>query len=182
MPHPKLRLAAVLALSLLAISSLSAQNLVRISTPGQRFNAPPNHGHPQDVPGGRQFRGGAFETLTLTANLAMPSQRPAIYKLHRLVIHFSTSPQGPSLRAVEIRNGGNTDFHIDTLLRGNYTARDVLKPKEAANMWDFGTIPVKVASNTIVRLQIVFPGGFEGLSNPGDFVLKSVDADFEPAP
>jgi Hemopexin len=39
--------------------------------------------------------------------------------------------------------------------------------------------PIKVDSQTVIVLEIHFPGGFEGNSNPGEFVLTSVDAQFQ---
>jgi hypothetical protein len=98
--------------------------------------------------------------------------------LQQLAIHFRTSPLGPSLRSVELLNGSNRELLIPTDLTGDYTARETSKPKDIANVWKW-TTPIKVDSHSVIVLEIQFPGGFDSKSNPGEFVLTSVDAQFQ---
>lgn len=47
-----------------------------------------------------------------------------------------------------------------------------------ANVWKW-TTPIKVDSHSVIVLEIQFPGGFDSKFNPGEFVLTSVDAQFQ---
>jgi hypothetical protein len=102
--------------------------------------------------------------------------------LERLAVHFRTSPSavGPTLRRVELWNGSNVEFRIDTLIQGDYMTKNLTKPEVVANVWIFAAR--NVSAQSVVRLEIQSPGGFEGTSNPGEFVLAGVDADFPRRP
>lgn len=174
-----------IAASLLAILFMSlpvtAQNPFHVVIPGKAFT-PGAIGHPQkaimeDVAGGRRFRGKAFERLILTAPLQMHPSSSADHKLKRLVIHFRTSPGGPSLQTVEVMDGSVADFKIETHLVGDYTTKEMVGPESLANAWVLQQ-PISVSAQSILRLEIQFPGGFDSPINPGDFILTGVEIDF----
>jgi len=167
----------LLVASLFAGSRLNAQ-FVRATTPGSRFAPEGRNGKAEDVPGGRRFTAGAFQTLMLSGTLQMTSTGQSTFKMQRLVIHFRTSAQGPRLLSVEMPSGSSTVFRIETDLKGDYSARQTSQPKEVANMWDFGAVPVTVSAQSVIRLKVSYPGGFDSPVDPGDFVLMSVEADF----
>jgi hypothetical protein len=170
---------AALVVAALAIGApLSAQTPVRVSIPGTAFS-PDGRGDKvvvTDVAGGRRFRGQAFSELTLRGVLRLPPANSALPKVQHLVIHFRTSPSGPSLRSVELRNGSNVEFRIETHLEGDYIARETATPTVVANAWAFA--PRTVGSQTVLRLKIQFPGGFDSAVNPGEFFLSAVVAEF----
>ena len=178
-----LRRSFYLAVFLMAFSiaaPLIAQTRVRVETPGTAFNpegavAP---GVVQDVSGGRRFRGRAGALLKLRAVLRMPQASAADPKMQRLVVHFRTNSGGPRLRLVEVRNGASAAFRLATDLSGDYLARETTTPEIVANMWDFKSQPRAVGSQTIIRLEVQFPGGFDSAIDPGEFVLAGVGVDF----
>ena len=69
---------------------------------------------------------------------------------------------------------------LPTNARGDYRTRLTLAPAEAANAWAFPS--TKVGAPLVVRLSIEFGGGFEGIADPGEFVLTRVVTDFERSP
>ena len=157
---------------------LIAQLRVRVVTPGTTFNtegavAP---GVVQNVPGGRRFRGRAGSLLKLRAVMRIPAG--SVADMQRLVVHFHTSAGGPRLRRVEVRNGSSAAFSLATDLAGDYVARETTTPDIVANMWDFKSQPRKVSSQTIIRLEVQFPVGFDSAIDPGEFVLTGVGVDF----
>ena len=157
---------------------LIAQLRVRVVTPGGTFNtegtvAP---GVVQDVSGGRRFRGRAGSLLKLRAVMRMPAGSGA--EMQRLVVHFRTNSGGPHLRKVEVLNGSSAAFSLATDLAGDYVARETITPDIVANMWDFKSQPRRVSSQTIVRLEVQFPIGFDSGIDPGEFVLTGVGVDF----
>src|SRR6266540_7530675 len=79
-----------------------------------------------DVSYGRRFRGQAFAKVILRGPLRLPEPNA---KLEGLAVHFKTSKDGPSLRSVEFKNGSNVEFHIPTLVRGDYAIKEVTKPE-----------------------------------------------------
>lgn len=160
--------------------NLPAQTPVRVTIPGTSFSAEGAAGEVavDNVAGGRRFRGKAFAKVLVRATLQMPPASSAEFKMQRLVIHFRTSQSGPSLRSVELRNGANSEFRLQTQVAGDYTAREVTTPESSANAWDWSRVPVKVSAQTVVRLEIQFPGGFDSQINPGEFVLTGVVVDF----
>jgi hypothetical protein len=156
---------------------LFAQSLLKIKTPGAAF-LPEGRAVDvmvDDVAGGRRFRGKAFASVMLRAKLRLPATASAVPKVQRLVVRFRTSASGPSLRTVELRNGANVSFRIETNLAGNYVAREATEPESIANAW-FWREPVSVGAASVIRLKIIFPGGFDSQINPGEFVLHSVEA------
>lgn len=163
-----LALAAVLALSTPAL----AQIMSRLDTPGTAFAVERGKAKVNDVGTGRQFRGEAFSTVVLRGMLRLPPSAVADPTMLKLVVHFRASPQGPSLRSVELGNGTAKEFHIDTDLRGDLTG------ETKANTWDFTKSPVRLYTNSLLHLEVQFPGGFDSAINPGEFVLTSVSVDF----
>ncbi|MEN3333528.1 MAG: hypothetical protein V7641_2893 [Blastocatellia bacterium] len=162
-------------------SSLFAQLLVTVKTPGTNFSVVGTKGTAENVAGGRRFRAPAFADLKIRGALRVPQSASGVSKtqlMQQLAIHFRTSPSGPSLRSVELLNGSHREFLIPTNLTGDYTARETSKPEAIANMWKW-TSPIKVDSQSVIVLEIQFPGGFDSKVNPGEFVLTSVDAQFQ---
>ena len=52
----------------------------------------------------------------------------------------------------------------------------MLTPADNANAWEFQSITMH--GPLVVRLSIEFGGGFEGIADPGEFVLTGVVAEF----
>lgn len=170
---------AAFFVAVLAISApLVAQTPVQVNTPGAEFSVEGRGGQAtvDDVAGGRRFRGHARATLMLRATLRIPPSNSADPRLQRLVIHFRTSPSGPSLRGVELLSGTRREFGIETNLQGDYTTRETTKPDFVANVWAFA--PIGVSAQSVVRLEVLFPVGFDSKIDPGEFVLSAVTGDF----
>jgi hypothetical protein len=159
---------------------LLARAPFRVTIPGTAFTVEGRGADVtvDDVGGGRRFRGKGFAKVIVRGTLQIPPSNVADPRMQRLVVHFRTSPQGPSLRSVEMRNGANTEFHLDTHLAGDYTTRETTQPESIANAWSFERGPVRVYTQTVLRLEVQFPGGFDSQINPGEFVLTSVVLDY----
>jgi hypothetical protein len=162
---------------LVASSPVWAQN-VKVNIPGGAFSARGTRVAVEDVGGGRRFRGEAFALVTLQAKLQIPSASVAEPRLQRLVIRFRTSASGPSLRAVELWNGSNKAFRLETNIGGDLATREAAAPKGSANTWDFAAVPARVGSDSMLRLEVQYPGGFDSPVNPGDFVMLSAQTEF----
>jgi hypothetical protein len=161
--------------------ALFAQLFINEKTPGSAFSVVGTKGTAADIGGGRQFRGVGFQQMKIQGSLRVPGSASGVSQTHplqQLAIHFRTSPSGPSLRSVELRNGSHVEFHIDTELRGDYTTRSTSTPADIANMWKWDS-PITVDSHSVIVLEVQFPGGFDSQINPGEFVLISVDAQFK---
>ena len=179
--------ATLFAAVLLFGSSLAALEPVKVATQGNAFSVVDFRGNPvgnprntADVQGGRQFRGGARETLKIKGVLRMPPARPGAsktQKLQGLVVYFRCSRNGPTLQSVSICNGANCTNPFDTHLEGDYTTKAIPK----VNMWAFNP-PMPLNSQLSVVLEVRFPGGFDSSVDPGEFLLTSVEADFAPEP
>lgn len=150
---------------------------VRVKTPGAAFTPEGRGVTVDDVPGGRRFRGKPGARVTIRGLLAIPAPKSGEPRMQGLVVHFRTSPSGPRLRAVEMRNGSNVEFRIDTNLRGDYGARETTTPDVGANAWIWRD-PILVGSRSLVRLELTFPIGFDSPIDPGEFVLLDISADF----
>ncbi|HEX9983594.1 MAG TPA: tachylectin-related carbohydrate-binding protein [Thermoanaerobaculia bacterium] len=168
----------VFGVAALAFSTGVSAQTVRVLIPGTAFTLEGRSGTMTDVAGGRAFRGNNFATLILRAPLRMPAAGVADPKMQRLVIHFRTSEPGPSLRSVELREGSSALFHVRTHIKGDYRASEVITPDLAANAWDWGKAPLTVSSQSVLRLEITFPGGYEGAINSGELVITDVAVDF----
>jgi hypothetical protein len=175
---------ATVVFCLLALSfstHVSAQT-VRVTIPGTAFTIEGRGGTMEDAGSARRFRGDNFATLIVRAPLRIPAASVADPKMQRLVVHFRTSEAGPSLRSVELRQGSSAVFHINTHIKGDYRASEVITPDLAANAWDWGRAPLTVSAQSILRLEITFPGGFEGPVDSGEFVITGVALDFPRKP
>jgi hypothetical protein len=174
--------AALVVAVLFFQSTLFAQLLVTVKTPGTNFSVVGQKGTADDVAGGRRFRAPAFADLKIRGSLRVPKSASGVSQtqlMQQLAIHFLTSPSGPSLRSVELLTGGsNRRFLIGTNLKGDYRTRATATPADSANMWKW-TSPIKVDSQSVIVLEIQFPGGFDSKIDPGEFVLTSVDAQFQ---
>ena len=150
-----------------------ADEVVRSNTPGRAFTlARGTHAKVDDVGGGRRFKGKAFSTLTLTGALAVPPAVSGHPRMVRLVLHFHTSPRGPTLRSVDVSGG----IHLQTDLTGNMEGESKL------NSWNYANDPVNVGSKPSIRLTVGFPGGFDSQIDPGEFVISSVSVDYVSKP
>ncbi len=162
---------------------LLSQTPYKVSIPGTAFTVE-GRGEGvsvQDVAGGRQFRTKSSAPIILKANLRMHPYSTADHKMQRLIVHFRTSTLGPSLQRVEMREGTTVKFKIDTHLEGDYTTRETVKPESSANVWVWPN-PTSISPQSVIRLEVQFPGGFEGNSNPGEFILTTVDINFPAKP
>ncbi len=162
---------------LVASAPLRAQN-VKVNIPGGAFNSRGGRVAVDDAAGGRRFRGEAFALVTLQAKLQIPSASLAEPRLQRLVIRFRTSASGPSLRAVELWNGLIKAFRLETNIGGDFATRETAAPKGSANTWDCAAVPVHVGADSVLRLEVQYPGGFDSPVNPGDFVILSAQTEF----
>ena len=173
--------AALVVAFLFFHSALFAQLGITVKNPGTNFSVVGTKGTADNVAGGRRFRAPGFEDLKIRGLLRVPPSASGVSKtqlLQQLAIHFRTSPSDPSLRSIELLNGSNREFLIPTNLAGDLTARSTSTPADIANIWKWA-IPIKVNFHSVIVLENQFPGGFEGNPNPGEFVLTSVDAQFQ---
>lgn len=173
--------AALVVAFLFFHSALFAQLGITVKTPGTNFSVVGTKGTADNVAGGRRFRAPGFEALKIRGVLHVPPSASGVSKTHllqQLAIHFRTSPSGPSLRSVELLNGSQREFLLQTNVTGDYTARETSKPENIANMWKW-TSPIKVGSQSVIVLEIQFPGGIDSKVNSGEFILTSVDAQFQ---
>ena len=159
---------------------LPAQDIgsMRLKTPGTDFNPAVRGVTVDDVPGGRRFRGRPGDLIKVWARLRIPASSAGEPALQRLAVHFrSTSPNGPTLRVVDLHDG---NVRLRTLAGGDYSTREVTS-EEYANAWVFPNT-LRVGQNSIVRLEIQLPIGFDSAIDPGEFVLLDVTADFPRKP
>jgi len=54
----------------------------------------------------------------------------------------------------------------------------VTRPDVAANAWDFGRESVTVGPQSVLQLEVQFPGGIDSPINPGEFFVTGVGVDF----
>jgi hypothetical protein len=162
--------AALVIAVLFSQPSMFAQS-ISVKAPGNSFSVIGTKGRSDDVAGGRRFRAAAQEVVKIRSSLRVPGVSKT-HLMQQLTIHFRTSSGGPSLRSIELSTGGSP-LHISTDISGDYVTRTT-----SANTWKW-TSPIKVDAQPAIILEIHFPGGFEGNSNPGEFVLTSVDAQFQ---
>jgi hypothetical protein len=198
-PRPwQFALAAAVVVAIAAGRDLTAQDPARVTKPirpdvftlgpvqvtmaGTAFTPEGRDVTIQDESGRRHFRGKPFAKVMLRATLVMPAATAAEFKMQRLAVHFRTSRGGPTLRAVELRNGANTAFRLETQVGGDYTAREITTPETAANAWDWKNDPVRVSGQSVLRLEVQFPGGIDSQINPGEFVLTNVQVDYPRKP
>ena len=159
-----------------------AQTPVRVKLPGTAFSVTTGgKAAVEDVGGGeRKFRA-TDTTVTLRGLVQLPPPSVADPRLQRVVVRFRTNRQGASLRSVELRNGSGSGavFHIETMLSGDFTSREMTQPKAVANAWVIE--PTSVGAQSNLRLEVGFPGGFEG-ARPEEIVLASVELEFPRKP
>ena len=148
----------------------------RITIPGNAFS---QRGGKRlviiDRPGGRAFRGEAFQAATLMAVIPVPPEREGRSVLHRLVVRFRSAADGPSVRGVTVRGGP-----IRTDVKGDYTTREVTTAG-SANTWVWRD-PMSVPPQSEIMLEVQFPGGFDSQVNPGEFLLTGVTVDLSRRP
>jgi hypothetical protein len=95
---------AIVLLAIVSIGSpLLAQPPLRVTMPGAAFSAEGRGDDVavDDVAGGKRFRGKGFAKVIVKAALQLPPSSSADPTVQRLVVHFRTSPSGPSVRSVE---------------------------------------------------------------------------------
>jgi hypothetical protein len=173
---------AVLFAAILANGSfLLAQAPFRVTTAGREFKLEGLKGRADDVPGGRRFRAGAFEEITVRGPIHLSPSSAADTKLVRLIIRFRTSDRGPALTSAELRDGSQVLYRgADASLSGDYSKRETTTPPRSANVLNLGGL--RVGSDTFIRLTLGFGGGFDSAVNNGEFVLIGVEADFSLKP
>jgi hypothetical protein len=158
-------LTAALCTLLASASAVYGQALVRTSTNGREFQPERRPTiAPDDVPEGRRFRGANRETIVLRGVLRLPPGNAAEHKLVKLIVHFRTGRNGPTLDNVEAGN-----FSRSAHIEGDYTRQ------ETRNVFTFNQVP---ADQLPVRLTITFAGGFDSIIPDQEFVLTRVDAYF----
>lgn len=151
---------------------------IRLRTPGTAFQPAIRGVSVDDVPGGRRFRAKPGELIRVWAKLRIPPSAAGEPALQRLAVHFrSTSPNGPTLRVVDLHNGA---VRLRTNIGGDYAARDVTS-EGYANTWLFPNT-LRVGDNSIIRLEVQLPIGYDSAIDPGEFVLLDVTADFPRKP
>ena len=156
---------------------LTAQAPFKTITAGREFTLEDLKGKADDVPGGRRFRAGAFEEITVRAPIHLSPSSAADTKLLRLIIRFRTSDRGPSLTSAELREGSLVLYRdADASLSGDYSKRETTTPPRSANVLNLSGI--RVGSGAFIRLTLGFGGGFDSVVNNGEFVLIAVEADF----
>jgi len=173
--------AAAVIVGFSAGSPLFAQGIFRTTTPGTAFSpeGPAGRVRVENVGGGgRKFRGGERQPVILRGTIQIPPATSAEPRLQKIAVHFSTS-DGPRLLWVELHNGSDVRRR-ETNISGDYRTREALKPSNTANAWEFGSM--NVHAPLVVRLSIEFGGGFEGIADPGTFVLTGVVAEFPRKP
>jgi hypothetical protein len=166
---------AALLLSILFLApSVRADTPVRITVPGTAFSADRfQKVTVKDVGSARRFQGTTgFAQVILRAKIPMPpagSSKPA---LERMIIRFRTSPQGPSVRAIEVK-GVSNQFPFETNLAGDFTTR------EAGNVWTYKG-GMQVYPQSFIQLKIQFPGGFDSVVKVGDILITEAVLEFAP--
>lgn len=176
-PRPILAMTFLLAIFLCS-RSLFAQLPVKQKIPGSAFVPErPDKVVFDNVAGGRRFRGQAGAKIVLQAPLRIPPPTMAVSKVQRLVLHFRTSPGGPVLVGVGLRTARVDGFHADIRLEGDFRMVERSAPSVPANAWDW-KYPIAVYPQTVVRLEVQFPVGFDSKINPGDIVVTSVDVSY----
>ncbi|MGA7237261.1 MAG: tachylectin-related carbohydrate-binding protein [Bryobacteraceae bacterium] len=161
-------------------SPMMAQATFRTTTKGTEFTLERLGSKAEDVPGGRRFRGQAGATITFRGPLHLPASSAADLKLNRLIIRFRTSRAGGSLTGVELLSSlSNSVFyrHLGIEISGDYSTREVKTPPGLANVLDLQGLKIGSVGTTI-RLSASFAAGFEGVADPGELVLLSVEAEF----
>jgi len=169
---------AIAAFFLCIGSPLRAEPPVRITIPGTAFSQPGAGAKAAfaNVGSGRRFRGTGQDVI-LEATIKVPPASSAEPRLERLAVHFrSENRSGASVQSVELRNGGAASIHLSTDLRGDYTARETITPAVVANTWVFKS-PTNVTAQSVIRLEVRFPGGFEGAA-ASDILITAVTLDF----
>ena len=166
---------------LVTVSLLPGQAPFKTVTAGREFKLEGLKGRSDDVPGGRRFRAGAFEEISVRAPIHLPASSAADNKLERLILRFRTSDRGPTLTAVELRGGSLVLYRdADASLSGDYSKRETATPPRSANVLNLGGI--RIGSDAFVRLTLGFGGGFDSVVNNGEFVLIAVEAYFSLKP
>ncbi|CAN5593170.1 hypothetical protein BH10ACI4_BH10ACI4_29150 [soil metagenome] len=159
-------------------------------TSGNAFKAGPK-GRATDAVDGRHFRADGFASLTLVGLFNLPPDAATRGAgITRMVVHFRTSKDGPSLRSIEIRNGATVAWRLEKQLSGDFSNREV----PGSNAFIFGEPGpgrpasslaghlIRIGTGSTIRLEVQYPGGFEGIKDAGEFVLTNVVTNFEPKP
>lgn len=129
----------------------------------------------QNIAGEQHIRAEAGTTVILSTPLRLHPSSSAEHKIQRLVVHFRTNTRGanPTIQSVELREGNSSKFKLSTNLDGDYTTKEIPK----VNAWNF-PVPVSVSTQSMLRLEVRYPSGFEGLSDAGEFILTDVKVYF----
>lgn len=163
----------VLAAAALGLATLAAAGptpappTLRTDTPGAAFRVVRGDARTDDVPDGRRIRGAEHAEVTLAGELRLPSLAMAERRGTRLVLHFRTSREGPTLRKLVLPDGNAIAFDG----AGNQMA------DSKRNTLDFGVAPLRLYDHSMLKLVIEYPGGIDSHVDPGEFVLHSISLD-----
>ena len=165
---------ALLGSAIFVSCPIFAQMPVRVTTPGTAFSLEPGgRARIENVGDARRFLGEGGAQVKLVGLLRVPPSGSGT--IRKIIVHFRTSKDGPTLRAVKLFNGSAIEFERDVRLRGDYTVAERTAATDA-NAWDFQPLPV--SSHSVVRLEVSFPQGIDSPVDPGEFVLTAVTAEF----
>jgi len=157
-------------------SITQAQSLIKLKIPASDF-APAegkNKVKFEDNGDRRIFRGDAFATVVLTAKIKLPQPGAGENKLRGIVVHFSTSKDGPSMRTVALKQGNTAVFNLNTHVSGDFTVTEKVQPAEYANAWHWND-GISVYPYSVISITIMYPGGFDSQVDAGEFVLNNVE-------
>jgi hypothetical protein len=151
-----------------------AQTPFRVSIPSSAFSIKwqDGKGTVEVINGGRKFRGNGGAIPILQANLQMHPSSSADHKMQRLIIHFHSDQYGSKLLSVKLLNGTKIEFNIDNDVQGDFT-----KSETKYNSWVWRD-PISVSPQSVLRLEVRFPSGFEGPGSLTDFILTTAEVDY----
>jgi hypothetical protein len=157
----------------------SALHILRQTTPGRDFIVETRRAiKSAEVQGQSQiFRGEAGELLSVRASIAPPNPSVARPDLSRLILHFRTSRNGPSIRSVELLAGTQPVFRPNVLrLAGDFSTAE-----RQDNAWAISP-PETMLGALILRIKAQFPIGFDTAIDPGELVIVGAVTEFPRLP
>jgi len=157
----------------------AALTILRQTTPGRDFIVETRRAiKSAEIEGQSQvFRGEAGELLSVRASIAPPNPSVARPDLSRLILHFRTSRNGPSIRSVELFAGAQPVFRPNVLrLVGDFSTAE-----RQDNAWTISP-PETMRSALTLRIKAQFPIGFDTAIDPGELVIVGAVTEFPRVP